>query len=288
MVRAQVALLTELLGAEWLASNRGRAHPACDRLALCEHLLAHGGGLRLPQDKPCFAELAELFLDNLLLVFCTGGDPDRFALGNFANYGDPAVAARIRAVVRDPQQFADLLVEFAAAGWHLTKGHTAVANETGGADLLITIPELELPLLLECKRLRAATQSKRIAELVKNANLQIKQRAVDAYGVAVLDVSSHAPPPEVFSDAIPDVVSMLAEIARRSMASRNRSVSGVLLLWEDYDVHEDLSHRRAWVAFRRRSLLLRHSAPRWPLPEDQSFIEVGNTVEFGVRLTPTA
>jgi hypothetical protein len=228
-----------------------------------------------------------MFLANFILVECTGGNLETFSFGAVANYGDVAVQRRIHAIAHDPHQFNALLVELSAASWHLSRHHAVTAMESvGGPDLLVEVPSLELPLAVECKRLDPDTHAKSLARILKRANRQVKAANMPCYGLALVDASSQVPYTAEFSDAVPTRILDLADATRGTLAGQNSSLSAMQLLWDDFLFQRAIADPRAilgWVVLRRRGLrLVRHLAPRHPLPKDTGDIEVAYTIMFAV------
>ena len=127
-------------------------HPAYIRWQRCEDLLAGNGLVQLPADNEILNTLMVALCDNLSLIQATGGSVDAQKLGDLANYGDEAVQKRLRAVIQVPDQFLDVLVEVACAGWHVWRGHEVKATEEEGMpDLELKIPAWPLPIQAECK-----------------------------------------------------------------------------------------------------------------------------------------
>jgi hypothetical protein len=143
LVRAQKVLLETLFSPGWFVNAKNDKvlrHPAYIRWQRCQDLIDRNGRVQLPADNDILNKLMVAMCDNLSIIQATGGSVDAQKLGDLANYGDEDVQKRLRAVIRDPGQFLEVLVEVACAGWHVSRGHEVKATEAEG------MPDLELQI----------------------------------------------------------------------------------------------------------------------------------------------
>jgi hypothetical protein len=180
-------------------------------------------------------------------------------LGDLANYGDEAVQKRLRAVIQVPDQFLDILVEVACAGWHVSRGHEVKATEEEGMpDLELKIPAWPLPIQAECK----CVKNSGFESAIRKANAQIKRAGHRCYGLVYLDVSQRSVDPASFwNDSLPEEFAPILLEVERCL----REFNGGALCFHRY-----------------RSFLIRHRNPKEPLPEHTEPIMVGNTVMLPV------
>jgi len=197
-------VLEELFGAEWFLSPPRKRHPAYQRWVLCNELLIRDALIRLPEDQQHLREITQLVLDNYALFQATAGNLVPFELGSLANYGDESVRKRLKSVVQEPTKFLDVLVELNYAAWHKSRGHRVQAFENEGfPDFEVHIDDLPLPLVTDCKRVRASTTGRRFPKLVEKSNKQIKNLGKSCYGLAVIDISEKVQNPEDQSGGMP-------------------------------------------------------------------------------------
>jgi len=280
-VKAQKILLETLFPNGWFVNAKGKnlKHPAYIRWQRCEDLLARNGRIQLPADNELLNILMVALCDNLSLIQATRGSVDAQKLGDLANYGDEAVQKRLGAVIQFPDQFLDVLVEVACAGWHVWRGNEVKPTEDKGMpDLELKIPAWPLPIQAECKCVKNSAFEKAI----KKANKQIKKAAQPCYGLVYLDISQRSVDPASFwSDSLPNEFSQIQMEVQGCLRDFNKSVSGVILLWKDHIILR-MNDGGALCLHRYRSVLIRHMNPNEPLPEDTERIMVGNTVMLPV------
>jgi len=291
LITAQKALLEELFPNGWFtgAIHERSQHPANIRWRACEDLLAQKGRVRLSGAVEVVKLFLSTWLDNFALIQATQGSVVSQRVGDLANYGDKAVQKRLRAVVRDPDQFFDVLLEVSCAAWHISHGHKVEATQRDGMpDLALEIPGWQLPIQAECKRVK---RSSRIKEAIEKANRQIKNVGQRCYGLVYIDVSECAKVPDLVDplslrdDKIPDEIVAIKNEVQRLLDRVYTSVSGVILLWKHHIVLPMKDGGLLFI-FRYQNLLVRHRSPKEPLPEDTEQISVGYTNT--VRILPDA
>jgi len=177
---------------------------------------------------------------HVALIQATQGSVVSQRLGDLANYRDEAVQKRLRAVVRDPDQFFDVLVEVSCAAWHISRGHKVEATQRDGMpDLELEIPGWQIPIQAECKRVK---RDSRIKGAIEKANRQIKNVGQRCYGLVYHDISEGAKVPELVdllslrNNKIPDEIAAFKNEVQRLLGRVYTSVSGVILLWKRHTV----------------------------------------------------
>ncbi|MDZ7660844.1 hypothetical protein [Thiohalophilus sp.] len=286
---AQKNILESLFGKEWFhvahASRQG--HPAYVRWSLCKDLLEKDGNLRLPDDEPKLHAIAEVILDNALIIQATQGNVQKLTIADLANLGDDSVLARLRGEIKNHGGFLSVMSEIAYAAWHISHGDYVEAYEQpSAADFRICNHEINDPIIVDCKRIDEKSNDQRIAKVIQKANKQIKYMDQRAFGIAALDISDRINNPTDFSDDIPNRVKEHIALAEKAIAGKNTSVNVVLLIWNDCLIHKDTqpgTRTPYWVALRRRSVVVRQPEPRYAIELNDETIQVGNTVEYGIR-----
>lgn len=283
-VQVQKRVLEDLFGPDWFVSSQPRDHPAYARWILCNEILERGGHIGLG-DKDRLVRFAELILDNYCLVQATRGQLGQFALGNLANYGDTQVAKRIRAVIHEPRDFLDLLVELNYAAWHLSRGNQVQALEAEGRpDFEIVTSSPAAHLATDCKRVQAGTSENRFRKLVNKANKQIKTLGTSCHGLVVIDVSERTPTLRQLGDSTSPEIDRVSNLLQRSMHTSNTSVSGALITWRDTVIIPMTDGSGGTLCLLRQySRIVRHAKPLHELPPDDSFLRIGHTVGFQVQ-----
>lgn len=287
----QVKVLENLFGGSWFLqrSRKRDLHPAYRAWTYCNSLANSGGQLHWSTKQ----ELHELALkwaqvmgNNISLVQATKGDIEHFELGQLVNYGDDKVRRRLQSVIPDHLQYLDVLAEFRCVGWHLSQGHeVSVSENPGWADFRIAIPGWELPVLADCKRLSKTPTKMTVKRLIEKANRQVKTVGQDAHGLVLLDASELTlSAVRQLSDDIAVEVLAIQDVVQRLLANHYTALSGVVLFWDElYVLCAEPRGRGAMMSLRTRSLVVRHSAPIRPLPQDPKPIGLSGEVSCFVR-----
>lgn len=285
-LQVQKRVLEDLFGLEWFDSSQTRDHPAYGRWVLCNEMLEQGARIGL-ENRDRLSQFAELLLDNYSLVQATGGQLDRFQLGILANYGDPKVETRIRAIIHEPRHFLDLLVELSYAAWHLSRGNEVRAFEAAGhPDFEVVTSSPAAHFATDCKRVQAGTSENRFRKLVNKANKQIKNLGALCHGLVVVDISERTPQLIQLGDSAPSEIDRVARLLQHSMQTDNTTVSGALITWRDTVITPMTDGSGGTLcALRQHSRIVRHSNPLRELPADGSFLRFGHTVAFQVLPT---
>lgn len=281
-VQAQKILLEALFPTGWFSpeTKRPSKHPAYARWRVCTELLARKGRIRLPDDTVIVHTFLSACLDNVILIQATHGTVDALALGDLANYGDEAVCRRLRAVIQNPDQFLDVLVEVSCAAMHVSRAHDVTATEDiGMPDIALEIPDWQLPIQADCKRVGKNANYSRFKNVIKKANTQIKHTNQRCHGLLYLDVSDRVDKKANLGDPIPDEIVKIQETIQRCLRQHYTSVAGVVLLWKDNIIMPMTDGSEGVICFLRyRSHLIRHNEPKVPLPEDSEPIMLGCTI----------
>jgi len=278
--KRQQELLEALLPPGWFHDRPDRTHPAYVRWSLCQRVLDRGGVVRFPDDQNDFAMIARMILDSIVLAKVSGSDPKPLGLGDFSLYGDSKVTKKILSRVTDPRQFEDVLVELAFGAWHKTRNHDVTPlEEEGLPDLKLRIADAELPIYAECKRLTSRSKN-RFSKVLRKANNQIKAASERCYGIAVLDVSTLVSGRKL-SDTLPSEIQAIRKIVKPIISgAKNRSVGGVVLIWDEYTILGNAPAPTS-IFLRRRHIFIPHSPETGTetIPDDLKFFE-GFTVLY--------
>ena len=269
----QMKILEKLFPREWFIKARKKSHPAYGRWNLCKQILQEGGIIRYPHQRETFGQIGRLVLDSYILVALTEGNVDMLKLGSLDLYGDEAVQEKIRSRVVNSEQFEDLMVELAFAAWHKSRKHTVIPWEREGLpDLKLQIPGVDVPILVECKRLRSGSKN-RLTKVISKANSQIKAAQEPCYGVVVLDVSIPVGVAEVENDELPNQLQDICSTVQSALSGKkNRSVGMAILVWDDSMILGEPPDKTQ-VAFRRRHLRIRHRMSRKDILETVPLFE---------------
>jgi len=287
VIQAQKRLLEALFPTGWFSTKAKRhwQHPAYIQWRLCEELLVREGRIHIPDDLEVIQTLLSAWLDNMTLIQATRGSVDALELGDLANYGDEAVCRRLRAVIQEPNQFLDVLVEVSCAAWHVSRGHDVTATEEKGMpDLALEIPGWRLPIRADCKRVGKDAGSSRFKNVIEKGNAQIKRTNQRCHGLLYLDVSDRVAKAS-FGDSLPDEIAKIQETIQHCLNQYYTSVGGVVLLWKDYITLPMKDGSEGVVCFLTyQSHLIRHRKPNDPLPEDPESVIFGYTA--GLQVLP--
>lgn len=277
-------LLEDLFGSEWFSDTKLKKlnHPAYKSWELCKKLIKQKGGLKFPDDVHRLPEISRIVSDIYTLLLCSSGNIQFLKLGLFENYGDDKVRRKIKSVIQDETGFKSLMTELAYASWHLSKGNFVTPfEEDSYPDFKVESSNFQLPLAADCKCILRNTNNSRFSYVVKKANKQIKKLNIDCYGLVVIDITEKIGLLNELLDTTPVEVLKISEIVSKALQSTNSSVSGVLLLWDDYIVQGDpQTVTESLVIYRRRYHLVKHNSPIHPLPEDRNLDEIGLTYGF--------
>jgi len=277
-----------LMGEEWFSRKEYRIknHPAYIRTKICNKFISQNGAFNLPEDNNIVPLYMASFLEVFDIVKASGAQIDKFDIGsfvmdNFKAYGDEKVQSRIKTVVRNPIEFESLLTELTFGAWCLSKELNVKASEEEGyPDFELTGLDLELPVLVDCKKLMEDTNlEKRVSYIIKKANKQVKRVTGINYGIVFIDASAKVKKTDCLSDSIPSEILQIEELIKHSISNFNTSISAVILCWDDYSNLGDLSEDRSRTfVFRRRSKLFHHKSPRNSLPENTVFDNYGTSL----------
>lgn len=277
-------LLEDLFGSEWFTDGKSKKpnHPAYKSWRLCQKLLDQHGNLRFPEDVQNLPKISRIVLDNHSLLLCSSGNVQLMKLGLFENYGDDRVRRKIKSVIQDETGFKSLMTELSYASWHISKRNVVTPyQEDSYPDFKVESRNFALPLVVDCKYILKNTNDSRFSYVIKKANKQIKKLNIDCYGLVVIDITELIGLLTEFIDTTPEEVVRISAIVSTALRNVNSSVSGVLLLWDDFTVHGNpQTETDSLVAYRRRYYLVKHKQPIHPLPENLDLDEIGLTYGF--------
>lgn len=266
-------LLDELFSPEWFSNPRNAEHPAYLRRAQCAKILSQGNLIRIADDP--LTEIGHLILDSTVLINAIGGNLNTWSLGPLSLYGNEAVQSRIRSEARSSNKFRDIMVELTLGAWHRNQSHVVTPMEIEGPDFAIDVPGADLPVYAECKHIMSDSPNRLIGE-VRNANRQLRTILEPHYGSAYFDISTVIRPQRIIIDHIPEeIIGMKALVESSLRGDKNRSVGAVVLAWDDFRLDVRSPEMPEWIVdksqvtmiYRRRSLVIRHTSPLYPIPD---------------------
>jgi hypothetical protein len=268
-LQTQADVLQSMFDDPGLTRLRSRApsHPAVWRYDSITRLLRQKGQWASEEEDDLFGALAAMVFDRTTWAFLQ--EQDDF----WAFLSNADARRKVQSRIRNPTTFDDVLAELFIAGWLRSKGVAAELLEKEG------FPDLELewdhrPSWAEVKRIRVGTSVARIQAVLKRANTQIKR----TQGTGVVYILIGRPAARAaFDDRTPsDIRPYVAEVERRLASGLLRSVSEVVLVWDDRMIFDDVSGQ-ILHAFRRTSRHLSHRAPRSACALPKEALTVGST-----------
>ena len=285
----QKEILEKLFSPEWFFEAKQKKHPAYLRWTLCKKIIEQGGIIQFPEQKERLHEIGRIILDSYILMALTEGNPQQLKLGSLDLYGDEAVQRKIRSRITNPEQFEDLMVELYVGAWHKTKSHTIDPIEKEGyPDLRIEIPNINIPVFIECKHLWTGSKNN-LQDAIKKANKQIKRTAKEielpSYGAVILDVSVPVAADQVENDNLSDKLLRMVDVVQSALSGeKNQSVGAAIIVWDDYMLMGKPPDSTL-VAYRRRYKRISHRNPNLPVPENLPLFE-GYTIPYWLHWTP--
>jgi hypothetical protein len=294
----QRAVLESLFPDGWFATGgRNRAsHPAVVRRNQLLEYERTGGIVSSSSSIELLRAMGHALLDSYSIAVASEGDARNLHPGDFANYGNERVRARLRNVVVDAEHFGSVLAELAFAAWFLGKGWEVLATEDEGrADFCVRIDEGR-QILADCKKIASNSKPQRIGKVLRAANSQIKAYGLTAYGVAAVDLSDwisddlfeHSPDPVANPIAlkVPPRVLEAEAIARCALQASNSSVNAAVLAWNQYALvgpHPQTGY--TLFLLWRRSVIVEHQRPKHTFDRIPD-ISLGTTISFGITFPP--
>jgi hypothetical protein len=273
-------LLEDLFGGpDWFNNAKPWAqdHPAFQRWTLCKRLEATGQ-LRM-NARDIAVQIGTIILDGFDLARATKGDPAKFSIGEFSNYGDKDVVARIRGGLPDPQQFISTLSEITCAAWLTQRGCVVFpSSETGKPDLhVLALPDVK-EMALEVKSAPLTTSKNSVHKRLRKANQQLKAAPASSIGVVLLDLAPSITT-QMDGDNIPPNVAEVSERVGQMFQAHFSGISAAMISWRDFSLSPTLRlHSR--FTMRRRTILVRNLNAARPLPNGSSLEDYGVTLVF--------
>lgn len=263
----QKKLLELIFPKNWFEKTRKINHPAYLRWKLCKRLIDQKGIIKFPQPKNEFLEIARVSLDSAILSKITGSDMKKLNLGAL-NYGDETIQEKIRSRVVDENQFGDIMVELSTGAWYISQGHNVTPLEKEGfPDLRVEFKNSSIPAFIECKHLRTKTE-RRLIDIVRKANSQIKKVEESCYGVLLVDASLPVSADTVTNDELPKKVKNYESLLRKTLCgNKNKSVGSVILPWDDSMLFGKPPKKQTLFALRRRFIRVDHTNPLTSVPK---------------------
>jgi len=255
-------ILEKLFSSDWFIKKKQKKHPAYNRWVFCNKIIEQGV-IRFPEQKEELHEIGRIVLDSFILITLSEGNLQQLKLGSLDLYGDKAVKKKIYSRITNPEQYEDLMVELYVGAYHKTKNRVVNPLEKEGyPDLRIDIPNVNIPVFIECKRLMTRSRN-RLQEVIKKANKQIKEAIKDIghplYGVIVLDVSTPVAAGQVENDDLSNELQEIINTIQNALSGqKNRSVGTAIVVWDDYMIMGKPPDGTL-VVFRRRYKRISHT-----------------------------
>ncbi len=281
----QKEILNDLFPSDWYQNTKNYRHPAYQRWDLCNTIIQQQGVIRYPEQKNELSNLGKIILDSYILLQISQGNFKKFLLGSLSNYGDLAVETKILSRITEQTHFESLMLELCIGAWHISKGNKVSPLEIEGyPDIKVEFSNTKIPAYIECKRVETKTL-RRISDVIRKANNQIKRVDEDAYGFVVLDLSTPVSAGKVDNDTLPHTLSERLLVIKSALSGKkNRSIGAAIVVWDDF-MELGKPPEKTLIAFRRRMLRIDHSKPRRIVPRKMKIYE-GNTVELFINWTP--
>jgi len=282
--RFQKRLLESLFPENWFIQTKKRNHPAFLRWDLCNRIIAQKGVILYPEQEKELNIIGRILLDSHILCQITGGSFQNLTLGSLDIYGDESIEKKIISRVVDEHQFEDVMTELYIGAWHKTRGHKVIPiEEDGFPDLKVAVPSVFTPIFIECKHLWTSSK-RRIEDVVRKANKQLRKIRKKSYGVLLLDLNIPVKAGKVSDDVLPnDLVERLEVIESSLSGKKNRSVGVSVIVWDDHMILGK-PPEPTFVVFRRRYKLINHQQPKVIVPNNIPLFE-GFTVTYWLRWT---
>ncbi|MBE9398199.1 SEC-C domain-containing protein [Pontibacterium sp. N1Y112] len=288
MLEIHKKVVISLMGEDWFSKPKYRIdhHPAYKVFAIADQLQIQQNILRFPDNEELIYSLCGVLLDLDVLVRCSGTpvhmtDLEKLVLSDFSNFGDEQVRSRIRSGVHDPGIYLSLQTELNLASWANSKGFSVTPYEENSfPDFRLDGQGLELPCLVECKKLLDTVSLKRISKIIVKANKQIKAVGINCFGLVVIDASLFIP--DLQGKVASERLKELEVEIQHAISRSNSAVSAVLLVWLERSM---TIHNSGYVeaCLKRNQLLIHHGKPIKALPESMKFDGYVNEVCMGIK-----
>jgi len=277
-------LIEGLFPKNWFFKTKKRNHPAYIRWDLCNRMIKQNGVVKFPEQRDELTQIGSIMLDSYILSQITGGDIKDLSLRPLS-YGDKAFQEKILSRVTDENQFEDIMVELYIGAWHLSNGHKVTpVEEEGLPDLRIEFPNVTYPAFIECKHLRTRTK-RRVIDLVRKANNQIKKINGQCYGIMIVDATLPVAAGIVKDDRLPAQIQEISKVIRSALSGeKNRSIGTTLVVWDDNTILGQ-PPEKTLVTLRRRHIRINHNRPNTVVPRTLPLFN-GFNVDFFVSWYP--
>jgi hypothetical protein len=276
-VRQELSMLENLFDDAGLTKLRVQTpdHPALNRYDLAEDYLTKRQVLQYPDESHMALNIGNLVLDRLAQ---TGVEAKQF----WEVVGDENTKKEIQARLLDPSQFWIQLSVLNCWSLLRSKGFVAELIEaTGSPDILVN-KGLKNETWVEVKHIQPTTNPTHVRKTIVKANNQIKRARPDGVGILFLYFERPAQR-TVFDDTIPaDVEPYLAAVKRELASGFSKSVSQVIVAWDDYMVLGGPPEPTAYF-FRRVSKVLEHPSPKARPILASNTLTLGRTVMTMIR-----
>lgn len=244
-------------------------HPAIARFDAILQLRREAGRLSVPLHERALLQVTQQMLDESTWV------PEKLGADFWSFLPDTRTRARTVGALNNEAQYDDTMAELFYWGWLRQQGYVAERRERDGLPDITVSLDGGIQVRAEVKRLRYRSAIRRVAEIIKKANKQLRRQPVPGSGV--LFISLDIPlEPALPGDAVPESVQLYERAVRAATQSDNSSVGQVVITWEDFSRHGDPPDPVGYFV-RRRSIAIEHAAPQClpAIPSQQ--LTVGQT-----------
>ena len=280
-VRQELSMLENLFDDTDLSNLRVQApeHPGVKRYDLAKSYLTKRQILQYPDEFHMAVNIGSLLLDRLAQTDVTLDE--QF----WKIVGDENAKKQIKARLLDPSQFWIQLSVLNCWSLLRSKGFVAELIEaTGFPDILVN-KGLKNESWVEVKHIQPTTNPTHVRQTIVKANSQIKRAKPEGVGVLFL-YFERSTQRAVFDDATPaDVEPYLAAVRRELASGFSKSVSQVIVAWDDHIILGEPPDPTAYF-FRRVSKLLEHPSPRTSPMLASDTLALGRTVMTMIRWSP--
>jgi hypothetical protein len=277
-VRVYLGQLEEMFGDEGLSRLRSRSsrHPAVELYDLMLGIGSSGGMSRWPDEFESAAAVGTVGLD--LSTWAPEPPYD-----DFWSFLDSDTRNWTLGALAQPDQFEDVMAELFTWGWLRSEGFDARrVNDLGTSD--IVLDETGEPWRCEVKRIHVGTPETRVARIIAKANQQIKKTDPDSAGTLFVSLARE-PTRAAFDDRVPNDVEPYVATARAALETHYRSVAQVVVMWDDVMILGNPPDPVLY-AFRRRSVVVEHQAPRQHPKYAGQRLSVGRSATVWIRWSP--
>lgn len=287
LFKKQVEILEKLFPNNWFHNKSNKGHPAYVRWEFCKKIINQNGVIKFPEQEDKIPLIAKVIQDSTNLITISNGNIQELDLGIFNLFNDKEIFKKVTSRVVKPNMFEDIMVELYYGAAQMARSYDVTFLEIENfPDMKINSSDFTIPVFAECKRIISDSYNRLNTE-IKDSNRKIKSVNEPCFGLAVFDVTVPVPIRQVNNDKLPKRLENIINTTRRLLTGRkNRSISAVIFIWEDY-LKLDSKINKIGYGFRRHSFMLKHSSQdvRVEIPENLLLLDE-KTVYFSISLKP--